>query len=310
MTDDRDSHDIVDDDPIDAEVVDPGPEPIPPEPEAELRFDAQLVRNAPQLTRIAAEVWWRATKWGLAASARNGLRLARAAGDPVLVSQIANEIGFELREYARDLLGITELDHQVRLLMPGVDPDSSNGSSNGVVAPEDAGLRVRGAQLLRAAAEIDPHEHAHPAYARILTELAPDEGRILRLLATAGPQASVDVRSANLIGGVGSEAIAEGMTMIGAEAGLQRRDRVPAYLNNLERLGLIWFSREPIDDSVAYQVLEAQPEVMGAIKKASRTKTVQRSIKLTPFGKDFCDVCLPLDTAEMEALSEPRPSSD
>ena len=49
--------------------------------------------------------------------------------------------------------------------------------------------------------------------------------------------------------------------MIGAEAGCRYLDRVPAYLNNLYRLGLIWFSREPLEDPLRYQVLEAQPEV-------------------------------------------------
>jgi Abortive infection alpha len=142
----------------------------------------------------------------------------------------------------------------------------------------------------------------HPAYARILTELAPDEGRILRLLATEGPQPSVDVRATNLIG-VGSELVAFGLNMVGAQAGLQHRERVTAYLNNLERLGLIWFSRERIDDAVAYQVVEAQPEVMEALHAGARAKTIQRSIVLSAFGKDFCEVCLPLDPAEVEALT-------
>jgi hypothetical protein len=52
----------------------------------------------------------------------------------------------------------------------------------------------------------------------------------------------------------------------------------------------------------AYQVLEAQPEVMEAIHSVPRAKTLQRSIHLTPFGQDFCQICLPLDTAEVEAL--------
>src|SRR5947208_1903241 len=69
-----------------------------------------------------------------------------------------------------------------------------HASSNGA-APDMVRLRVRGAQLLRAAAEVNPKEHPHPAYARILTELDPDEARILRLLATEGPQPSVDVRA-------------------------------------------------------------------------------------------------------------------
>jgi hypothetical protein len=44
--------------------------------------------------------------------------------------------------------------------------------------------------------------------------------------------------------------------------------------------------------------------VLEAIRRASRAKTVQRSINLTPFGKDFCEVCLPLDVAEVEALAD------
>ena len=66
-----------------------------------------------------------------------------------------------------------------------------------------------------------------------------------------------------------------------------------AYLNNLNRLGLVWFSREPLEDPLAYQVLEAQPEVVEAMKKG-RTRTVRRSIHLTPFGDDFCETVLPL----------------
>jgi Abortive infection alpha len=259
-------------------------------------FDAQLLESAPGLARIGAGMWWRAARWSVGASVRTSARLARAAVDPVLAAQVVAELGSELREYARDLLGITELDSRVRELMPPRDQGAANGKVSEAVA-----LRVKGALLLRAAAEIDAEESAHPAYARILTELAPDEGRILRLMAVDGSQPSVDVRSAGLIG-VGSQLVGAGLNMIGAQAGCRSRDRVPAYLSNLERLGLIWFSREPLVQPDAYQVLEAQPEVMEAIHSVPRAKTVQRSIHLTPFGQDFCQICLPLDTAEVEAL--------
>jgi hypothetical protein len=91
--------------------------------------------------------------------------------------------------------------------------------------------------------------------------------------------------------------------MIGAEAGCRHTDRVHRYLDNLSRLGLIWFSREQLEDVTLYQVLEAQPDVVEAMERAGRAKTVRRSIQLTPFGDDFCRTCLPLDTAEIEALS-------
>ena len=252
-------------------------------------LEAQMLRGVPALARMAAGLGWQATRWGLARSVSTGGRLARATADPSRSAQLLEELGRELRDYARDLLGVTELDERVTQLMPPpaeADADAEEGAD-----AERETLRRRGDQLLRQAARIDVDDRAHPAYARILTELAPDEGRILRLLATEGAQPAVDVRASNLIG-VGSELIAGGINMIGAQAGCQRRARVPAYLNNLERLGLVWFSREPVGDPVAYQVLEAQPEVLDAMRPVSRAKTVQRSIHLTPFGEDFCAVCL------------------
>ena len=36
--------------------------------------------------------------------------------------------------------------------------------------------------------------------------------------------------------------------------------------------------------------------------KKGRTRTVRRSIQLTPFGEDFCKTVLPLETGELEAL--------
>jgi Abortive infection alpha len=102
--------------------------------------------------------------------------------------------------------------------------------------------------------------------------------------------------------GVGSQLVAQNLNLIGTEAGCRHPERVPVYLNNLDRLGLARFPREPIDNPQRYQVLEAQPDALAAIKRAGRAKTVHRSVELTPFGRDFCEVCLPSDEAEIEAL--------
>lgn len=159
--------------------------------------------------------------------------------------------------------------------------------------PRERSLRERGAELLARSADVDYEEAAHPAYARILDELAPDEARILRFLMAEGAQPAVDVRTAK-VPLISSELVAPGLSMIGAGAGVRYQERVHAYLNNLYRLGLIWFSREPLEDPLRYQVLEAQPDVADAKRGAGRTaKTVRRQILLTPFGEDFCRVCLP-----------------
>ena len=80
--------------------------------------------------------------------------------------------------------------------------------------------------------------------------------------------------------------------MIGGLAGCRHVESTQQYLNNLFRLGLLWFSREPLRETGAYQVLEAQPHVLQAMQRVRRAHTVRRSIHLTPFGRDFIAACL------------------
>jgi Abortive infection alpha len=250
----------------------------------------------PAIAKVAATVWVRAAARGVEGSLSLGSRFAHAARNPGEAADLVSEVSDGLRSYAREFLGVSDLDDRVKQLAP-----PGSGLARGERTTEIV-LRKQGAELLRQAADVDHEDGAHPAYARIIGELAPDEARILRLLAIDGAQPSVDVRSGNLIG-MGSQLVSSGLNMIGPQAGVRNRDKVPAYLNNLYRLGLIWFSHEPLEDPVRYQVLEAQPEVLAAIKETTRTKTVQRSIHLTPFGQDFCEVCLPLDIEELEELT-------
>jgi abortive infection alpha-like protein len=250
-----------------------------------------LLEATPGLVRIAAAAWRNTAEWTVGASARAGSRLVRAAMSEEPPTEFLRKSGAEVRDYARRLLGIR-----------GSDDEPADAAADSSANPS---LRDRGAELLRRSADVHFEEDTHPAYARILGDLAPDEGRILRLLALRGPQPAVDVRSGWLPISVGSQLLAPGLSMIGAEAGCRHPDRVHAYFNNLNRLGLIWFSRESLEDPRHYQVLEAQPEVVEAMREARRSHTVRRSIHLTPFGEDFCQMCLPIETAELDALPAP-----
>lgn len=256
------------------------------------------VEALPALARMAGTLWLRAAAWGVGTSLRVGARMARAASDPVAAAELVEEMSDGLRAYAREFLGISELDQRVERLTPLA---GATMPRNGHRPHID--LRQQGAELLKQSADVAYEDGSHPAYARILSELAPDEARILRLLNNDGPQPMVDVRAANLIG-LGSQLIVPGLNMIGPQAGVRWHERVPAYLNNLGRLGLIYVSDDPVPDQVSYQVLEAQPDVLGVIKDTARAKTVHRSVRLTPFGEDFCRVCLPLE-ATAAPLGDP-----
>jgi hypothetical protein len=257
---------------------------------------------APGLARVAARGLWRTAGWAVGTGVRLTGRIAQAAVSPDAAAQLFDDARQEIVENARRALGVTDIEERVRRYAPDSLTDRAMASGT---PPEDhvpsdphASLKELGAALLSLSADVRHDDVGHPAYARILSELAADEARILRLLATEGAQASVDVRTAKPIPG-SSQLVALGLTMIGAKAGCRHVDRVHAYLNNLFRLGLIWFSRERLEDPNAYQVLEAQPDVQGALREAGRAKTVRRSIHLTPFGLDFCRAALPLGDIEL-----------
>jgi hypothetical protein len=243
-----------------------------------------LLRAAPALARLAAGAWLRTAEWTVTSSLRAGRSVLRAAVSGAPASELLEEAGAGLREQARRLLGVTDIERRV-------------AAGNGRPAALDgaATLRERGAALLERSADVEADDGPHPSYERILAQLAPDEARILRLLATEGPQAAVDIRTWWPLD-AGSSLVARGLSMIGAHAGCRHPERLPAYLDNLHRLGLVWFSREPLGDVAAYQVLEAQPEVVAAMRRCgARTRTVRRSVRLTPFGLDFCATCLPIE---------------
>lgn len=248
--------------------------------------ERDLLASAPALLRLAALAYLRALGWS-AGAALKAVRL-------VLSGEAVDGLAIELREQLRRILGVTDLEQRLGRLP---EPDAQRNGNHRVE------LKERGAELLDRSASVDDEDDAHPAYERILTSLAPDEARILRLIAVEGPRAAVDVRTWRPLD-VGSELVKPGLTMIAPEAGLRYHDRVPAYLNNLQRLGLVWFSREAVEEVSAYQVLEAQPEVERAMTRAGRGRTVRRSVRMTPFGLDFCEVCLPLDTAGFLALQD------
>jgi Abortive infection alpha len=266
---------------------------------SEVGAPARRRESIPGLARLGAGVWLRTAEWSVETSARIGARLVRAAVSPESASELIEETASELRSGARRLLGIVDSEGRVAGAVSDFAAGAGLTSRSGRPAPS---LRERGEQLLRISADVDYEEGSHPAYARILGDLAPDEARILRLFAQEGPQPAIDVRTGFPFV-PGSRLVAQGFTMIGAEAGCRFVDQVPAYLSNLNRLGLIWFSRDPVRDRERYQVLEVQPQVMDALKRAGRfSHVIRRSIHLTPLGEDFCRLALPLDSAELAAL--------
>ncbi|QWC86829.1 DUF4393 domain-containing protein [Nocardioidaceae bacterium] len=269
---------------------------------------ARMTRSAPGVARVAAEAAFNTATWSLRTYLKVARRLIRAATSPEEAQLLAHELGVTvgtIGELGRQLAtGMSLQQALTELTAP--DREEVNGRSEATlqtqVNAED--LRTKGQALLRRSRDVWSNETAHPAYARILDELAPDEARILVLMCKEGPQPSVDVRTGGPVGMVSSELLAPGLNMIGPRAGVRYEDFVPSYLNNLYRLGMVWFSREALRSPKPYQVLEAQPAVLEAMRSVKFAKVVRRSIHLTPFGHDFCVAVLTPDAAARGDLPE------
>jgi hypothetical protein len=262
----------------------------------------------PGVARLAGTAAARSAAWTLASSLRSTRNVARALGDPSAAGELVRDMAGDVAEASRAISGVAQaISSGVPVRKALLDAGLSLSE---VMAPDELpepaperSLRERGEDLLQRSRDVWSQDEAHPAYGRILEELAPDEARILALLLRGGPQPSVDVRTGGPVGMMSSSLIAGGMNMIGPRAGVRHLDEVPAYLNNLHRLGLTWFSREQLEDPLEYQVVEAQPDVLEAMHATRFPKLVRRSIHLTPFGIDFCRTCL-VDAEEARDLPE------
>ena len=103
--------------------------------------------------------------------------------------------------------------------------DSAVASSRNLLRPAEA-LRERGTELLERSRDVWSAETRHPAYDRILDDLAPDEARILVMLLQNGPQPTVDVRTGGPLSAVSSQLVARGLNMLGVEPGCHCPDLI------------------------------------------------------------------------------------
>ena len=257
-----------------------------------LRPSPAVLRAAPNLARVAAVSTLHMVSWTVGAAAAGANYVVRRSAEGQPPGAIIQEAAGDLRNLALRALGIDPANlPSVGLGAPGaagVDRPVTRGAST-------RELQKRGIELLRRSNDVHVVEDTHPAFARILTEITPDEARILRYVYLEGPQPSLDIRTFRPLG-IGSELVAAGLSMIGEHAGLRNLERIDQYLTNLSRLGLVDFSKEPVSNPNRYQVIEAQPKTIAAMRSAGRApKLVQRSIRLTSFGEEFVRTCLPLN---------------
>lgn len=272
-----------------------------PRPETGQLSWTETAEVAPVALRMGLLAGQRLLVW----TASSTMFVTRAAVDAVgsgSPSVVATAVRDGLLGSLRDALGLPEIEAELRRIRghsapatTTATPHGSSGPTTSITAPgSPASLRERGRELLAQSASLEADEE-HPAFGIVLEQIAPDEMRVLRVLARDGDQAAVDVEASGVLGGPG-RAVARRLSMLAETAGCKHPDRLPVYLDNLERLGIIRVGDDEVGDA-GYEVIEAQPRVeqarQEATRSASRARLVRRRLGLTDFGTAFCATCLP-----------------
>ncbi|MPZ63032.1 MAG: DUF4393 domain-containing protein [Propionibacteriales bacterium] len=198
--------------------------------------------------------------------------------------QIANTVVQGWVGGVQRMLGIAEIERQINRL----------GDPARIAHPPGAAttLHERGEALLTRSTEVTSTEE-HPAFAHILTELAPDEARIIRLVANEGPRPLIDVYLTNTFSRKTRQVLGH-FSLVGEEAGALHPEMTPVYIDNLLRHGICRIANYRVGNFEEYGLLEAQPavrELPGRMGR-ERVKIKKRSLHLTGFGEAFYETCL------------------
>ncbi|WP_280266550.1 DUF4393 domain-containing protein [Nocardia wallacei] len=281
------------------DVVRPGSRAVERSSDVEQRQisnEARLIRGVFRAAGLAAGTAVRGGQWAVGTTYEVTKEITQAAINGESSADIAERAGAALQSVARNILGVTEGSvREIVSYVPTGNGHAPQAIPGGYVRSSSLDdLRRRGEALLARSADVYFTEDVHPAYDRILDQIAPDEARILRFMALNGPQPSVDVRTNRPLG-IGSELVAGDLTSVPEQSGVRYPDRARLYLINLNRLGLLVTSDDPVVLS-RYMVLEVQPVVESALKQAGRVpKIVRKSLRLTEFGEDFCKTCFSIN---------------
>lgn len=157
-------------------------------------------------------------------------------------------------------------------------------------------LRENYANLLATAMNTASADTAHPSFVEILKQLSTDEAKILRVLADGKfrPVMAVAVRAEEL---AAEYVVSRNQSMLDHEADVAHPELVPAYLDNLCRLGLAeipegtWLAQPGV-----YAPLESDAKIVDLMNKiAADGKSghlTRRYIQLTNFGAVFIEACV------------------
>ncbi len=212
---------------------------------------------------------------------------------------IGGSLDFTERELAR---AESVIWREVRSRMDAAaGPSSANPPAAGS-GPSDDAPRELLAKLLTISIEQSAHEARARLFLQLLSQLHPDEARILAALSDGSQYPVINVATRGSLGTVGP-VILENASTVGRAAGVALPDWVPAYVTHLQQLQLVSVGPESHALSDGYEILLTEAVVRQAqIDAGSHSRIVRRSLRLSSLGRDLWENC----SAPQRPLRSPR----
>lgn len=167
-------------------------------------------------------------------------------------------------------------------------------------------LRDAMSELLERSVETNRSTSREYLFGTIMSQLVPDEARILAALSDGSPFAVIDVVGKHL-GRSTTRTVLANASTVGRSSGVANPENVPTYLTRLHHLGLVEFTAP--DDSIAmqYDILAADPAVQAAeaaveARGLGSARLVRKTLTMSALGKQFW-------AASDPTASSPRPTS-
>ena len=223
---------------------------------------------------------------------RSGWRIARQLPGMSLVEQQANR----LRQLASaELLRMLEIPQQY---FGTASPEEQRvmllvQDSDGDPAP----LRTAMTELLSRSTGSSGGRSKEYLFGTIVSQMVPDEARVLAALAEGKRYAVVDV-VAKHVGRSATRTVFANASLLGAVAGISPARNVATYLARLQQFGLVEFGPAVDELGEEYDQLAVDGVVQEARATIERgkmgsTKLVRKSVALSPLGRDFWTACAP-----------------
>lgn len=223
---------------------------------------------------------------------RSGWRIAKQLPGVSLVEQQAQRVRqaaaaemLRLVEVPQQFLGTASPEEQ-RVMMLVQDADT-----------DPAPLRTAMTELLHRSSVSTDRTSREYLFGTIVSQLVPDEARILAALADANRFAALDV-VARQVGRSTTRTVLANACSAGTAAGVSWPRNTPTYVTRLQSFGLVEFG--PPRDEMAQQfaLLAADDDVRGAREQIERgklgsAKLIRKSVLLSPLGREFWAACAP-----------------